>query len=146
MPDDTENTTGGRRLHHVGFVVRSIEETAPSFAAGVACTWDGVIIEDPVQKVRVSFCRPADAAQPEIELVEPGRFEDSPVLRYLEQQGGGLHHVCYEVADIEAELERVRKARAVVVRRPVPAVAFGGRRIAWVMTREQLLIEYLETA
>ena len=135
----------GRRLHHVGFVVASIEEVAESFAASAGCTWDGVITEDPLQKVRVSFCLPDDPGQPQLELVEPGRFEDSPVRRFLEQ-GGGLHHLCYEVADLEAELKRMRAARSAVLRKPVPAVAFGGRRIAWVFTREKLLVELLAAA
>ncbi len=132
------------RLHHVGFVVASIEKSAPSFAAGVGGTWDGVITEDPNQKVRVSFIHPAIEGQPQFELVDPGRFEDAPVRRYLEDRGGGLHHVCYEVADIEQELERAYKARGTLVRKPLPAPAFGGRRIAWIFTREKLLIEYLE--
>jgi methylmalonyl-CoA/ethylmalonyl-CoA epimerase len=134
------------RLHHIGFVVASIEKSAPAFAAGVGGAWDGVIIEDPNQRVRVSFIQPADPAQPQFELVDPGRFEDAPVRRFLEQRGGGLHHVCYEVPDIEQQLERAREARSTLVRKPVPAPAFGGRRIAWVFTREKLLVEYLEAA
>ena len=79
---------------------------------------------------------------PQIELVEPAG-EDSPVLRFLEQ-GGGLHHVCYEVADLEEQLVEFRSRGAVIARRPKPAVAFGGRRIAWVITAEKLLVELLE--
>ena len=138
--------TGERRLHHVGFVVASIEESAPSFAAGVGGSWDGVITEDPNQKVRVTFIQHADPAQPLFELVDPGRFEDAPVRRFLEEGGGGLNHVCYEVPDIELALERAKKARGTLVRKPVPAPAFGGRRIAWIFTREKLLVEYLEAA
>ena len=56
----------------------------------------------------------------------------------------GLHHLCYEVNDLEAELETARSHGGIVVRKPVPAVAFGGRRIAWVFTRYKLLVEFLE--
>ena len=38
-----------------------------------------------------------------VELVEPAD-EDSPVLRFLREKGGGLHHACYEVADLENRL------------------------------------------
>ncbi len=102
------------------------------------------IVEDPVQRVRVVFLLPAAAGQPQLELVEPAGG-NSPVLRFLEQ-GGGLHHVCYEVADIGEQLARMQDAGATLVRRPRPAAAFGNRPIAWVMTREGLLIEYLEAA
>jgi catechol 2,3-dioxygenase-like lactoylglutathione lyase family enzyme len=135
---------GDRRLHHIGFVVASIEAAAPSFAAAVGGTWNGVITEDPNQKVRVSFIDQADPSQPQFELVDPGRFEEAPVLRFLNESGGGLHHVCYEVPNLEAALDFSRKARSTMVRKPLPAPAFGGRRIAWVFTREKLLIEYLE--
>jgi methylmalonyl-CoA/ethylmalonyl-CoA epimerase len=79
-----------------------------------------------------------------VELVEPAA-DDSPVAAFL-KRGGGLHHVCYEVASLEAEIERSRAARAVLARPPQPAVAFGGRRICWVFSPQRLLIEYLETA
>ena len=46
--------------------------------------------------------------------------------------------------DLEQELARARSCGAVITRRPKPAVAFGGRRIAWIYTKNRLLIEYLE--
>ncbi|MFZ0793673.1 MAG: VOC family protein, partial [Candidatus Korobacteraceae bacterium] len=72
--------------------------------------------------------------------------DGSPVLRFLRDRGGGLHHVCYEVADLEEKLIEFRSRGALIVKRPKPAVAFGGRRIAWVITSEKLLIELLEEA
>lgn len=132
------------RLHHVGFVVSSIQDSMPGFLRSLAATWDGVIFDDPLQNVRVAFLRtgPADA---QIELVEPAG-EDAPVQRFLRERSGGLHHLCYEVDDIEGQLKRMRAERAMIARRPKPAVAFGGRRIAWVITAEKLLVELLETS
>jgi methylmalonyl-CoA/ethylmalonyl-CoA epimerase len=54
--------------------------------------------------------------------------------------------VCYEVADLEEQLVEFRSRSALIVKRPKPAVAFGGRRIAWLITSEKLLIELLEEA
>lgn len=129
------------RLHHVGFVVASIEQAMPKFVHSLAASWDERVIHDPLQSVKVAFLttRPED---PQIELVEPAD-EKSPVFRFL-QQGGGLHHVCYEVADLEGQLSEFRSRGAVIAKRPKPAVAFGGRRIAWVLTAEKLLVELLE--
>jgi methylmalonyl-CoA/ethylmalonyl-CoA epimerase len=130
------------RLHHVGYVVASIETAMPGFVRSLAAAWDGRVFDDPLQKVKVAFLttRREDAL---IELVEPAGA-DSPVLRFLEEKGGGLHHVCYEVADLEEQLSEFRSRGAVIAKRPKPAVAFGGRRIAWIVTPEKLLVELLE--
>jgi methylmalonyl-CoA/ethylmalonyl-CoA epimerase len=131
------------KLHHVGYVVSDIDVSAEGFRKSLGATWDGVIFADPLQKVRVTFLTtgPGDA---QIELVQPDG-PDAPVLRFLREAGGGLHHLCYETGDLEGELVTMRGRGASIARRPKPAVAFGGRRIAWVVTAERLLIELLES-
>ena len=111
--------------------------SAPSGASS-----DRQVFEDPRQRVKVAFLT-TGAAEPQIELVEPVG-EESPVRRFLVQKGGGLHHFCYQTDDLEAELQLMRSRRAILVRKPTPAVAFGGRRIAWMLTQERLLVEFLE--
>jgi methylmalonyl-CoA/ethylmalonyl-CoA epimerase len=130
------------RLHHVGFVVQNIRREAANFAQSIGAYWDEAVFHDPLQNARVTFLRPLLQADALIELVEPGA-DGSPVGHFLEK-GGGLHHLCYEVGDLDAHLKAARLRGAVVVRRPVPAVAFANRRIAWALTKEKLLVEYLE--
>ena len=129
-------------LHHVGFVVSSIQEEIDGFTASVGATWNGEIFEDPLQQVRVTFLEPASPGEAAIELVEP-TVDNSPVSRFL-ARGGGLHHLCYEVDNLEEELKQARSRGGLIVKQPLPAVAFKGRRIAWVVTRHRLVIEYLE--
>jgi methylmalonyl-CoA/ethylmalonyl-CoA epimerase len=129
-------------FHHVGFVVPSILETAKSFAESLSMAWDEEVIHDPNQGARVSFLRGKNPSDPLLELVEPAG-DDSPVQAFL-KRGGGLHHVCYVVDSLEKELESCRARHLLVVRQPLPAVAFNGRRIAWVYTKQKLLVEYLE--
>jgi methylmalonyl-CoA/ethylmalonyl-CoA epimerase len=125
----------------VGFVISSIDQTVTSFARSVHGSWDGEIFHDPIQRVKVTFLlMPGTDVQ--MELVEPAGGE-SPVQAFLEK-GGGLHHVCYEVADCERTIIAMRECGSMIVKRPKPAVAFQGRRIAWVLTSEKLLIELLE--
>jgi methylmalonyl-CoA/ethylmalonyl-CoA epimerase len=130
------------RLHHMGFVVADIAAAMPAFVHSMAAEWDGKIFEDPLQKAKVAFLttRPGDA---QIELVQP-LGETSPVQRFLRERGGGMHHLCYEVPELEAELAAFRSRGASIASRPKPAVAFGGRRIAWVITSEKFLVELLE--
>ena len=134
--------SGSGRLHHVGFVVSSIAATGESFARSFSASWDRKVIHDPIQQAHVTFFE-TNNGDPLIELVEPDAGA-SPVSNFLEKKGGGLHHLCYEVANLAAHLEQIRADGGLVVRQPAPATAFGGRRIAWVYTKERVLLEYLE--
>jgi len=133
-----------RRLHHIGFVVPSIAESVAQFATGLQMTWDGRIFHDPVQTVRVTFLAHGSGEEALIELVEPENKE-SRVAGFV-KRGGGLHHLCYEVSALDQEVERSLAAGAILVAEAAPAVAFAGRRIAWICTPDRLLIEYLECA
>jgi hypothetical protein len=73
---------GEVRLHHFGFVLNSIQDSAESFSRSLGATWDGNIAFDPIQKVRVTFLKGAHTHDSLIELVEPAGPE-SPVTRFL---------------------------------------------------------------
>jgi methylmalonyl-CoA/ethylmalonyl-CoA epimerase len=126
----------------VGFVVAAIQESIQGFVRSLAAQWDEKIFHDPLQKVRVTFLQTQNPSDAQVELVEPAA-EDSPILSFL-QKGGGLHHLCYEVTNLDSELDEMRSRGLVVVRKPLPAVAFENRRIAWLSTKQKLLLEFLE--
>ena len=130
------------RLHHVGYVVSDIESSARGFVESLGTAWNGEIVHDPIQKVQVTFLSTGPTCA-QIELVQPAA-EKSPVTKFLER-GGGQHHLCYEVDDLENALAAFRSRRAAIIQRPCPAVAFNGRRIAWFVTKEKLIVELLET-
>jgi methylmalonyl-CoA/ethylmalonyl-CoA epimerase len=131
-------------FHHVGFVVSSIQNTVQGFADILQSDWDGHILHDPNQGVRVTFLKSRRAGDPLWELVEPA--DDKSPVQSFAAKGGGLHHVCYVVDKLEESLVRARSLGALIAREPFPAVAFGGRRIAWIYTKNRLLIEYLESS
>lgn len=132
------------KLHHIGFAVPSIAAVIEGFAHSLSRSWDGKIFHDPLQGVRVAFL--ASTLHPEeplFELVEPAD-EKSPVKGFL-SRGGGPYHLCYEVmAPLVKQLESARAVGALIVKQPLPAVAFDNRQIAWIYTRERVLVEYLE--
>lgn len=130
------------RLHHVGYVVKSIEECVVGFARSLNTTWDRKIHTDPHQSAIVTFLYPGLSGNPAIELVEP-QGEAAPTTKFL-QRGGGLHHVCYEIGDFETTVRACAGPDVRVVRAAAPAAAFGQRRIAWVYTRYGLLVELLD--
>lgn len=129
-------------FHHIGIVVDSIQNCVEGFLQSLEAEWDGTIFHDPNQGVRVTFLHGRQAGNPLVELVEPAG-ENSPVTPFL-KRGGGLHHLCYEIEALEEQLRLSLEQGAIVVRPPLPAVAFQQRRIAWVYTKNKLLVEYLE--
>ncbi|HKT60862.1 MAG TPA: methylmalonyl-CoA epimerase [Gemmatimonadales bacterium] len=66
----------------------------------------------------------------EVELLAPVRT-DSPVAKFLERRGPGIHHICYRVPDLDAALASCRAAGYRLVDE-VPRTGAGGRRIAFV--------------
>jgi methylmalonyl-CoA/ethylmalonyl-CoA epimerase len=130
------------RLHHAGYVTASIADAAPGYVAATGLAWDGRIIHDPLQMVSVAFLGSGEDGAGMIELVEPAGRR-SPVNQFL-AAGGGLHHICLEVADLKAHLDAVTASGCMLVRVPLPAVAFGGRKIAWIKTAAGQLVELLQ--
>ena len=142
MPSEQASEEISLALHHIGFVVAEIRSSIQAFRASLGAAWNGLVYEDPKQKVKVAFLI-TQPSQGQIELVEPAS-DDSPVTKFLRERGGGLHHLCYEVQDLEQALAAFKSRGAVLAKRPLPAVAFDGRRIAWIVTAEKLLVELLE--
>jgi methylmalonyl-CoA/ethylmalonyl-CoA epimerase len=99
--------------------------------------------DDPLQQVRVCFLAKGAGDVAEIELIEP-TSEDSPVQSMVTNNKGGAYHLCFETEDIEAALRHAMEHGCVVVSQPTPAVAFQGRRIAWIYAPSRQLFELVE--
>ncbi len=128
------------RLHHVGIVVDNIVEKAALYCNTVPIGFPTEIIHDEIQQVRVAFADAGNGVA--IEFIEPDG-ENSPVTRAL-RRGISLHHICYEVQDIEQAVAQAQAAGALVICEPVPARAFQRRRIAFVYPPVGDLIEFVE--
>jgi len=129
-------------LDHVGIAVRSIAEALPLFqliTGGDSSPTESV----PDQGVAVAFVGSGDAR---LELIEPISPE-SPVARFLERRGPGLHHLAYAVPDVAAALERLRRAGVQLVDQQ-PRLGAHGRRVAFLHPASTggVLIELVEEA
>ena len=93
------------RIHHVATVVKDID-AAVKFHAEVLGLPLEQIAEVPSQEVQIAFLTAGDS---KIELVAPTN-STSGVARFLASKGEGFHHLCLEVADIDAELQRLAGA------------------------------------
>ncbi len=86
-------------IEHIGIAVRSLDEAIPYYESvlGLKCY---AIEEVKEQKVRTAFFK---VGQTKIELLEP-TDPDSPVGKFIEKKGEGMHHIAFAVNDIEGHL------------------------------------------
>ncbi len=106
-------TEGVKRIDHVAVVVRDLE-SALQFYRDLLGIQPSRILDFPQEGVRIAFLPLGGADGSEIELLEPINPEGS-VARFLQQRGGGLHHICLEVPDIDQTLAELRDAGARVL-------------------------------
>ncbi len=110
-------------LDHIGIAVRSLDAATIYEDLGLSVEHVETVAG---QGVRTAFLPAGDAR---LELLEP-TGPDSPVARYIEKRGEGIHHLCFRVEDIEAELEKLKaKGYRLVNEAPVPGA--HGCRVAF---------------
>ncbi|HKV12952.1 MAG TPA: methylmalonyl-CoA epimerase [Thermoanaerobaculia bacterium] len=107
------------KIEHVGIAVRSIEE-ARGFYEALGLSIEA-IEEVPQEGVRVALI---SCGESRIELLEP-TTEDSPIAKFLEKRGPGIHHLCLGSSDVRADDARLREGGYQVLR-PEPTRGAGG--------------------
>ncbi len=130
-----------KKIDHIGVAVPSIEEGVKLYADGMNLTLDG-IEEVAEQKVKVALFKIGES---HIELLEP-TSPDSPVAKFMEKnQGPGIHHIAYEVSDIEKALAAAKTAGLRLIDEK-PRCGAHGKKIAFLHPASTLkvLIEYCQ--
>ena len=129
------------KVNHIGYAVKRIEKAMSSFEKlGYVF---GPIIDDKERNVRLAF---GEKDGYRIELVAPlEKNHVSPVDQYLRNAVGTPYHICYESINLDKEIADLEKHGFKVVIEPKPAVAFGGRKVVFMMNIGFGLMEILET-
>ena len=111
-------------LYHVAIAVRNIAEVEKLYqtALGLKVTHREVV-ED--QGVRSSMLEPEDGGTP-IELLEP-LSDTSPISKFLEKRGEGIHHICFTVDNIELALKRLKEEGIQLIDESPRPGAYGAR-------------------
>jgi methylmalonyl-CoA/ethylmalonyl-CoA epimerase len=130
------------KFSHLGVAVADIHQAVSVYENVFGYRLLSGPFHDPVQRATICLVGTGTLGDVVLEIVAP-LDDESPVNKML-ARGLGAYHVCYEVDDLLKTLEAVRAGGCVIVSRPVPAVAFGGRRIAWFYTPSRQLVEILE--
>jgi methylmalonyl-CoA/ethylmalonyl-CoA epimerase len=128
-------------FHHIGVATRSIEQSAKWWQArgyALSRTWFA-----PRKNVSVAFLE--HVAAPCIELVQPGEGGASPVNNILKKCGVSAYHFCYETNDMDGEIKQLEADGFRLIVEPVPAVAFDGRRVCFLYSIDNGLIELVES-
>ena len=97
-----------KKVHHVGIAVKNLEESMELFERVLGLK-PAAIEDAPCQKVNEAVYKVGEGM--EIDLMEP-TGPDSAVAKFLEKRGEGLHHIAFEVDDVDAEL-KVMEGRGV---------------------------------
>ncbi|MDP9193052.1 MAG: methylmalonyl-CoA epimerase [Acidobacteriota bacterium] len=110
-------------LDHIGIAVRSLESA--KIYQDLGLTIEHVETVE-TQHVKTAFLSVGDA---NLELLEP-TSPDSPIAKFIEKRGEGIHHICLRVDDLEAHLKRLKAAGYRLINEaPVPGA--HGCRVAF---------------
>jgi len=129
------------KINHLGIATKNIEE-ALKFWEG-ALGLENVhteVVED--QKVRVAML---PIGESRVELLEP-TSDDSPISKFLEKRGGGIHHIAIEVDDIEAALAKLKEQGTRLIDE-TPRIGAEGCLVAFVhpASANGVLLELVQT-
>lgn len=113
------------RIDHLGIAVRSLDETIPYYekALGLRCEHREEVA---AQKVRTAFFTVGEV---HLELLEPTSPE-SPIARFLEKNGEGVHHVAFASSDVGAQLQQAAGAGVKLIHE-TPFEGAAGKLVAF---------------
>ena len=134
-------SSGLRYINHLGVATKGIDDALGFWVDALGLeNVHTEIVED--QKVRVAML---PIGESRIELLEP-TSDDSPISKFIEKRGGGIHHVALEVDDIEASLAKL-KAKGVRLIDELPRIGAEGCLVAFVhpSSTNGVLLELVQT-
>jgi methylmalonyl-CoA/ethylmalonyl-CoA epimerase len=115
-----------KKISHIAIVVPDLDEAMGFWVDALGLPLNHVE-HVPDQGVDVAFL---PSGESEIELLEPCD-EESGVARFMQKRGPGMHHICFEVEDIEYVLDRLRQANVPLINEE-PTYGTGGKKIAFI--------------
>ena len=129
-----------KKINHIAIAVNNIEDAAKFYQQVLGLDLSGVEVVVS-QKTRVGFLRIGES---NIELVQPAE-PGSPLAKFLESKGQGIHHICFEVDDVEAEVKAyIEKGATLIDTQPRPGA--HNTKVAFVHPKSSngVLIELCE--
>ena len=127
------------KINHIGIAVPELDAAVATYKT-MGFEFEG-IEEVAGQKVNTAFFHLGES---HVELLEP-TADDSPIAKFLAKRGGGIHHICVQVDDIDKALEHYRESGVKLIHEE-PFIGAGGHRVAFVHPKATggVLLELLE--
>jgi methylmalonyl-CoA/ethylmalonyl-CoA epimerase len=113
----------GARIAHIGIAVRALDEMLPFYRDILG------LPEVPLDDADGARIAGLASGESLVELLEPER-EGSPIAKFIEKRGPGIHHICFAVDDLDAALARCRGAGLRLIDE-TPRLGAEGKRIAF---------------
>ena len=116
-------TSRGTRIAHIGIAVDALDRILPFYRDVLGLPQEPL---DDADDARIAGLRAGDSL---VELLE-GQAPDSPIGKFVAKRGPGIHHICFAVDDLNATLERCRRAGIKLID-DEPRRGADGKRIAF---------------
>lgn len=128
----------GTQIAHLGVAVRALSDVLPFYRDVLGLP---VVPLDDADGARIAGLAAGDAL---VELLEPAAA-DSPIAKYIDRRGPGIHHLCFYVDDLDDTLAKARAAGVTLIDE-VPRIGAEGKRIAFLHPKSThgVLIELSE--
>jgi len=131
------------KLDHIGMVVADIEHSLKYYEETYGFNPLMEVTHEPAHGVNVVFVGLGYGAMPMIELISPVS-DKSKVSAFLEKTGGGIHHLAYEVADINEAIKHFKSKQSLILGDIVPGAGHNNTNTVWLYTSERNLVELIE--
>jgi methylmalonyl-CoA/ethylmalonyl-CoA epimerase len=112
-------------LSHIGIAVKSIKESKKNWELmGFTCDHESEVADQKVKVAKMVYHNLV------VELLEP-TSDDSPIAKFMEKKGPGIHHMCIEVPDVKTSIANFQKKKIRMID-TTPRIGAGGKPIAFV--------------
>jgi methylmalonyl-CoA/ethylmalonyl-CoA epimerase len=128
----------GTRIAHLGVAVRALPDVLPLYRDVLGLP---EVPLDDADGARIAGLAAGDSL---VELLEPAA-DDSPIAKFVDRRGPGIHHICFYVDDLDGTLAKA-KAAGITLIDEVPRLGAEGKRIAFLHPKSTggVLIELSE--
>jgi methylmalonyl-CoA/ethylmalonyl-CoA epimerase len=129
-----------KKINHIAMAVKDLDQAAKFYQNTLGLPLSGIEVVAE-QKTKVGFLKIGES---NIELVQPAE-PGSPLDKFLETRGPGIHHICLEVDDIEAEIKSLLDKGAVMIDQK-PRLGAHHSKVAFIHPKSSngILIELVE--
>jgi len=128
-------------VDHIGIVVKDINDGINQWETTFGYSQMTKEVLNTRQKVKIVFMTKENSIT--IKLISP--FDESSPISGFAKRGGGLHHLCFKTGDIKTEIPILKDNGLMLISPPAPGEAFGNDDIAFLLAKNNLNIELIDT-